>query len=78
MGSLTLKNRIVMAPMSRCRAPKDTLVIPDYMVEYFEQRYFIICLFFTRASAGLIITECCPISKRCGSWVGNGGIYTDD
>lgn len=57
-----------MAPMSRCRAPKDTLVVPEYMIEYFEQR----------ASAGLIITECCPISKRCGSWVGNGGIYTDE
>ena len=45
VGSLSLKNRIVMAPMTRCRAIEN---IPnDLMKEYYEQR----------ASAGLIITE---------------------
>ena len=45
MGSLQLKNRIVMAPMTRCRAIEN---IPnELMAEYYKQR----------AAAGLIITE---------------------
>ena len=45
LGSLTLQNRLVMAPMTRSRAPGN---IPNaLMVQYYEQR----------ASAGLIITE---------------------
>lgn len=45
VGGLELKNRIVMAPMTRCRAIDN---IPnDLMAEYYKQR----------ASAGLIITE---------------------
>jgi N-ethylmaleimide reductase len=44
-GSLELKNRIVMAPMTRCRAIRN---IPnDLMASYYQQR----------ATAGLIITE---------------------
>ncbi len=45
LGSITLNNRIVMAPMTRCRAIDN---IPnDLMATYYKQR----------ASAGLIITE---------------------
>jgi N-ethylmaleimide reductase len=45
IGSIELKNRIVMAPMTRCRAIKN---IPnELMIEYYKQR----------SSAGLIITE---------------------
>jgi N-ethylmaleimide reductase len=45
VGSIALKNRIVMAPMTRCRAIEN---IPnDLMAEYYSQR----------SSAGLIITE---------------------
>ena len=45
VGSLVLKNRVVMAPMTRCRAINN---IPnDLMATYYEQR----------ATAGLIITE---------------------
>ncbi|MGZ4034112.1 MAG: oxidoreductase, partial [Bacteroidia bacterium] len=45
VGSIQLKNRIVMDPMTRCRAIGN---IPNaLMKEYYEQR----------ASAGLIITE---------------------
>ncbi len=46
LGSLTLRNRIVMAPLTRCRADADH-VPTDLMVEYYTQR----------ASAGLIIAE---------------------
>lgn len=45
LGSLTLQNRTVMAPMTRSRAINN--VPTDLMVEYYKQR----------ASAGLIITE---------------------
>lgn len=45
LGNITLKNRIVMAPMTRCRAIDN---IPnDLMAKYYGQR----------AGAGLIITE---------------------
>lgn len=45
IGSIELRNRIVMAPMTRCRAIKN---IPnELMREYYKQR----------SSAGLIITE---------------------
>ena len=46
LGSLTLANRIVMAPMTRSRAGSDA-VPTDIMVDYYAQR----------ASAGLIISE---------------------
>lgn len=46
IGALELKNRIVMAPMTRSRADRDG-VQPAYAVTYYAQR----------ASAGLIITE---------------------
>lgn len=45
LGSVTLNNRIVMAPMTRCRAINN--VPNDLMAEYYRQR----------SGAGLIITE---------------------
>jgi 2,4-dienoyl-CoA reductase-like NADH-dependent reductase (Old Yellow Enzyme family) len=45
VGSITLKNRMVMSPMTRCRAIGN---IPnDLMAAYYKQR----------AGAGLILTE---------------------
>ncbi len=46
LGALTLPNRILMAPLTRCRADADH-VPTDIMAEYYAQR----------ASAGLIIAE---------------------
>ena len=45
LGDIELKNRIVMAPMTRCRAIGN--ITNDLIATYYEQR----------ASAGLIITE---------------------
>jgi len=45
LGPITLKNRIVMAPMTRCRAPGN--LANELMAAYYGQR----------AAAGLIITE---------------------
>jgi len=46
LGKLTLSNRIVMAPMTRCRATTDHIPT-ELMVTYYRQR----------AAAGLIVTE---------------------
>lgn len=46
LGALTLSNRLVMNPMTRCRADADAVPSP-LMADYYGQR----------ASAGLIITE---------------------
>ncbi|MEM9201523.1 MAG: alkene reductase [Actinomycetota bacterium] len=46
LGALDLRNRIVMAPMTRSRATADGAVT-DIMVEYYRQR----------AGAGMIVTE---------------------
>ena len=51
IGTCTLKNRIIMAPMTRCRSVEDN-VPNDMMAAYYAQR----------ASAGLIITEASQIS----------------
>ena len=66
VGSISVVNRIVMAPMTRARASSDGVQTP-LAAEYYRQR----------ASAGLIITESAPISQQgCGSAF-SPGIYSD-
>jgi len=66
LGSIALKNRIVMAPLTRNRAGEGG--IPQAInVTYYEQR----------ATAGLIITEATPISKMAHGYPMLPGIYTD-
>lgn len=65
IGPNQLSNRIVMAPLTRMRAPEN---IPnDMMVTYYEQR----------ASAGLIITEASPISSQGVGYPAIPYIYND-
>ncbi|MCF4970152.1 alkene reductase [Nostoc sp. CMAA1605] len=65
LGSYTLPNRIVMAPMTRLRAIDN---IPNaLMAKYYAQR----------ASAGLIVTECTAISPLSLGYINCPGIYTD-
>jgi N-ethylmaleimide reductase len=64
MGGLSLANRVVMAPMTRCRA-KDT-VPDDQTVLYYSQR----------AGAGLIISEGSQISAEGTGYLYTPGIYT--
>ena len=63
---LSLKNRIVMAPMTRQRATADG-VPTSHVATYYAQR----------ASAGLIITEATPISPTGVGYPNVPGIYTD-
>lgn len=64
---LSLKNRVVMAPMTRSRAGKERMP-NSLMAEYYAQR----------ASAGLIITEGTVISKQAIGWLNTPGIYSDE
>jgi len=67
MGKLELKNRIVMAPMTRGRSGADR--IPnEIMAQYYYQR----------SSAGLILTEATVISSQGVGWINSPGIFTDD
>ena len=66
LGSIVLKNRIVMAPLTRNRAGEGG-VPQDLNVTYYEQR----------ASAGLIVTEATPISAMGHGYPALPGIYTD-
>ncbi|MBU0971191.1 MAG: alkene reductase [Proteobacteria bacterium] len=65
MGSFKLKNRIVLAPMTRGRAGSER--IPnELMADYY----------FQRASAGLLITEATVVSEQGIGWIDSPGIYT--
>lgn len=66
LGSIALKNRIVMAPLTRNRAGEGG-VPQDLNVTYYAQR----------ASAGLIVTEATPISPMAHGYPALPGIYTD-
>ncbi|MBA4501597.1 alkene reductase [Marinobacterium marinum] len=65
-GALQLRNRIVMAPLTRCRAENDR--IPgELMVEYYRQR----------ANAGLIISEATAITPQAVGYPDTPGIWSD-
>lgn len=66
LGSLTLKNRILMAPMTRNRAGIDA-VPTSLMATYYKQR----------ASAGLIITEASQISAQGQGYPATPGIFSE-
>jgi N-ethylmaleimide reductase len=67
MLDLSLKNRVVMAPMTRCRA-KMFGIPTSLMAQYYEQR----------ASAGLVITEATNVSGMSAAFELAPGIYTDE
>lgn len=66
MGSLQLQNRILMAPLTRCRASLDHVPTP-LMAEYYAQR----------ASAGLIIAEATAVAEGCSAFYTEPGIYSE-
>lgn len=67
IGDLTLKNRIVMAPLTRSRS-STAGVPPDFAADYYGQR----------ASAGLIVTEATNISPQAVGYAYTPGIWSDD
>ena len=66
LGPHKLGNRIVMAPMTRCRASQPGDIPNDLMATYYAQR----------ASAGFIITEATQISPQGKGYSFTPGIYS--
>ena len=65
LGDLTLRNRIVMAPLTRCRASAGR--VPDALVaNYYQQR----------ASAGLILTEATSVTPMGVGYPDTPGIWS--
>ncbi|MCM4155510.1 alkene reductase [Gramella sp. AN32] len=67
LGDLELKNRVIMAPMTRGRADNpEKKPTRDLHAEYYKQR----------ASAGLIISEGSQISEDAVGYINTPGIHT--
>lgn len=67
MGDLQLRNRIIMAPLTRCRASAGR--VPNaLMAEYYQQR----------ASAGLILTEATSVTPMGVGYPDTPGIWSDE
>ena len=66
VGALQLPNRVLMAPLTRCRADADHNPTP-LMAEYYAQR----------ASAGLIIAEATMVMEGNSSFWMEPGIYSE-
>lgn len=67
VGALTLPNRVIMAPLTRCRAGAGR-VPTGLMVEYYLQR----------ASAGLILTEATSVDPMGVGYPDTPGIWSDE
>ena len=67
LHDLTLRNRIVLSPLTRGRAGKERLP-NQLMAEYYVQR----------SSAGLLVTEATTISEEANGWNESPGIYTHE
>ncbi|MBK1825490.1 alkene reductase [Haloferula rosea] len=67
IGSLDLRNRIIMAPLTRCRAVKGRVPTP-LMAEYYAQR----------SNAGLILSEATSVTPRGVGYPNTPGIWSDE
>eukprot|EP01017_Pseudomicrothorax_dubius_P009099 TRINITY_DN13041_c0_g1_i2.p1 TRINITY_DN13041_c0_g1~~TRINITY_DN13041_c0_g1_i2.p1 ORF type:complete len:368 (-),score=93.93 TRINITY_DN13041_c0_g1_i2:51-1154(-) len=68
LGPFTLKNRCVMAALTRVRADPTTSVPNDLHVEYYSQR----------AGSAFILTECSQIVAESKSFPGSAGIHSEE
>ncbi len=67
IGDITLKNRIVMAPLTRSRSGVERVPGP-LVAQYYEQR----------ASAGLILTEATSVTPLGVGYADTPGIWSDE
>lgn len=68
IGSLQLKNRIIMAPLTRSRAGNPGRVPNALMAEYYTQR----------ASAGMIISEATAVTPQGVGYADTPGIWSEE
>lgn len=66
LGALELRNRVVMAPLTRCRADTDGFVPTGLMARYYAQR----------AGAGLIVSEGTLVSPQGRGYPYTPGIWS--
>ncbi len=69
LGALSLKHRVIMAPLTRSRSVQPDSVPGELMRKYYEQR---------ASDGGLIISEATNISLTSRGWLGAPGLYSDD
>ncbi|MGQ4002681.1 alkene reductase [Francisellaceae bacterium CB300] len=67
LGDFKLKNKIIMAPLTRCRADENRIPT-DMMTKHYAQR----------ASVGMIITEATSISPMAIGYPNTPGIWTNE
>jgi len=68
IGDLTLKNRIVMAPLTRARAIGGARVPNALMAKYYEQR----------STAGLILSEATSVTPQGVGYADTPGLWSDE
>ena len=68
LAGIELKNKMVMAPMTRSRADNEGNIPTPLMAEYYAQR----------ATAGLIISEGTPVSTKAVGYINVPGIYSNE
>jgi len=68
IGDIKLPNRVLMAPLTRCRADNPGRVPTPLMAEYYRQR----------ASAGLILTEATSVDPMGVGYPNTPGIWSDE
>jgi len=68
IGDLTLKNRIVMAPLTRARAIGGARVPNALMAKYYEQR----------STAGLILSDATSVTPQGVGYADTPGLWSDE
>lgn len=67
VGDFNLKNRIIMAPLTRCRTEDDRRIPNAMMAQYYGQR----------ATAGLILSEATAVTPMGVGYPNTPGIWSD-
>ena len=68
LGAIDIKNRVIMAPLTRGRSDDEKHLPNDLMLEHYAQR----------ASAGLIICEATMAMEGCSAFWKEPGIYSEE
>jgi N-ethylmaleimide reductase len=68
LGTITLRHRVVMAPLTRLRSDQPGDIPGDLMAEYYAQR---------ASPGGLIVTESAEITPEASAYEGAPGIFTE-
>lgn len=68
-GPFSLKNRLMLAAMTRCRGNKDTGAPTDVVATYYAQR---------AESASVVVTESLPIHPYLNPWPGACSLFTKE